>query len=121
MRKATLLALIGFSFLQSSSYLGPNIIYEEFIDQEKDGYVEMYIVSTPRYPEKTRILISREFTNKICEKSGQNEEMIRINYNSRFTSGLGQIKPQIMDKITQQKVNERNKLAVLTNGLITTY
>lgn len=122
MRKTTLFALLGVSLLPSSSnyYRDPNSIYEEFIDYNLDGYVEIYIIITPKYPEKTRVLISREFADHICGVSNQREDTIRINYNSRFTSGLELVRPQIMDKITQSATNERNKLGVSTNGLIIT-
>ncbi|MGV8131423.1 MAG: hypothetical protein ACP5N7_04985 [Candidatus Pacearchaeota archaeon] len=122
MRKTTLFALLGVSLLPSSSNYcrDPNSIYEEFIDYNLDRYVEIYIISTPKYPEKTRVLISREFADYICGISNQGEDTIRINYNSKFTSGLELVRPQIMDKRTQSATNERNKLAVSTNGLIIT-
>ncbi len=118
----TLFALLGVSTLPCSSnfYNGPQAIYEEFIDPDLDGYVEIYVISTPKYPEKTRVLISREFADYVCNVSNKTEDTIRINYNSRFTPNLGIIKPRIMDERTQSATNERNKIAVLTNGLIIT-
>ena len=101
-------------------YSRPDIIYEEFIDQELDGYVEIYVVSTPRYPEKTRVLISKEFAKKVCKISNNEENLIRINYSSRFTTAVELIKPEIMDEKTQKATNGRNSLATLTNGIIIT-
>lgn len=114
--------MLGVSILPGSSNYsqGPNSIYEEFIYNNLDWYVEIYIISTPKYPEKTRVLISREFADYICDVSDETEDAIRINYNSRFTSGLELVRPQIMDERTQSATNERNKIAVLTNGLIIT-
>lgn len=122
MRKVTLIALLGLSILPSSSIkYSPNVIYEEFIDKNLDGYIEIYVVSTPKFPEKTRVLISREFADEVCKASNQKEETIRINYNSRFTSNIGLVKPKIMDMRTQRVANERNKIAVLNNGVIINY
>lgn len=122
MVRRRLLALLGLiSFLPGNGvYSEPNIIYEEFIDQELDGYVEMYVISSSLYPEKTRVLISREFANKVCRISNTIDDLIRIDYNSKFTKGVELVKPQIMDKDVQSAANERNKLAILTNGIIIT-
>ena len=123
MLRKRLIALFGFISLLpgNGAYSRPSVIYEEFIDQEVDGHVEMYVVSTPNYPEKTRVLISQEFADKVCRISHNTQDFIRINYSSRFTAGVELVKPEIMDRRTQDKTDERNKLAVLTNGIIITH
>ncbi|MBS3083995.1 hypothetical protein J4423_04280 [Candidatus Pacearchaeota archaeon] len=122
MARARLISLLGLICLLPGNgvYSRPDIIYEEFIDQELDGYVEMYVISTPRYPEKTRVLISAEFADKVCRISHNIQDLIRVNYKSRFTAGVELVKPEIMDRVTQNETNKRNQLAVLTNGIIIT-
>ena len=122
MARARLISLLGLICLLPGNgvYSRQNIIYEEFIDQELDGYVEIYVVSTPNYPEKTRVLISKEFAKKVCKISNNTQDLIRVNYSSKFTAGVELGNPEIMDEKTQEASNGRNHLAALTNGVIIT-
>ena len=62
----------------------------------------------------------KEFAKKVCKISNNEENLIRINYSSRFTTAVELIKPEIMDEKTQKATNGRNSLATLTNGIIIT-